>query len=39
MQAASTESSGIPPLLIIGGLGIVAAGIALYFIPKATRRS
>ena len=29
----------MPPLLIIGGLGIVAAGIALYVIPKTTRRS
>jgi hypothetical protein len=39
VQAASTETSGFPPLFIIGGLGIVAVGLALYVIPKATRRS
>jgi len=38
-QTTSTEASGMPPLVIIGGLGIVAAGIALYVIPKTTRRS
>jgi hypothetical protein len=38
-QTASTETGSVPPLLIIGGLGIVAAGIALYVIPKTTRRS
>jgi hypothetical protein len=37
-QITSTETSGMP-LLIIGGLGIVAAGIALYIIPRTTRRS
>jgi hypothetical protein len=38
-QVTATETSGVPPLLIIGGLGIIAAGIALYVIPKTTRRS
>ncbi len=37
--AVSAESSGLFPLLIIGGLGIVAIGVALYIIPKTTRRS
>ena len=38
-QNASAETGNVPPLLIIGGLGIVAAGIALYVIPRTTRRS
>jgi hypothetical protein len=36
---ATAESSSMSPLLIIGGLGIVAIGVALYVIPKTTRRS
>jgi hypothetical protein len=39
VQATSNETSGMPPLLIIGGLGIVAAAVALYVIPRTTRRS
>jgi hypothetical protein len=39
LQATAAENGGMPPLLIIGGLGIVAAGIALYVIPKTLRRS
>jgi hypothetical protein len=38
-QTPSPETSGMPPLLIFSGLGIVAIGIALYLIPKTTRRS
>ncbi|CAG0935576.1 hypothetical protein TFLX_04418 [Thermoflexales bacterium] len=37
--ATTTETSGLSPLLIIGGLGVAAAAIALYVIPRATRRS
>jgi hypothetical protein len=29
----------MPALLFIGGLGIVAVGLALVIIPKVTRRS
>jgi hypothetical protein len=39
LQATSNETGGMPALLFIGGLGIVAVGLALYIIPKATRRS
>lgn len=39
LQATANETSDMPALLIIGGLGIVAAGIALYVIPRTTRRS
>jgi len=35
----AAETDGMPPLLIIGGLGVVAVGIALYVIPRTTRRS
>jgi hypothetical protein len=38
-QVATTASDGMPPLLIIGGLGIVVISLALYVIPKTTRRS
>ena len=38
-QITTTETGGLPPLLLIGGLGIVVAGIVLYIIPKATKRS
>ena len=38
-QTAAAETDGMPPLLIIGGLGVVAVGIALYVIPRTTRRS
>jgi hypothetical protein len=38
-QTTVAGSSGMPPLLIIGGLGIVAIGIALYVIPKTIKRS
>jgi len=37
--AQTTETGGLPPLVIIGGLGIVVIGIALYVIPRTTRRS
>ncbi len=37
-QNASTETGSVPPLLIIGGLGVVVVGLALYIIPKTTRR-
>ncbi|HSD83379.1 MAG TPA: hypothetical protein VLG46_05955, partial [Anaerolineae bacterium] len=35
---SATENSALPPLLLIGGLGIIAAGFALYIIPRTTRR-
>ncbi len=35
----TATEAGVLPLLIIGGLGIVAAGFALYVIPRTTRRS
>ncbi|HTP11447.1 MAG TPA: hypothetical protein VMP08_24510 [Anaerolineae bacterium] len=38
-QTTPAESNSLPPLLIMGGLGIVVIGVALYIIPKATRRS
>jgi hypothetical protein len=34
---AATETNGVPPLLIIGGLGLVAAAIALYAIPRTKK--
>jgi hypothetical protein len=39
LQATSNETGDMPALLFIGGLGIVAVGLALVIIPKVTRRS
>jgi hypothetical protein len=38
-EAPAAEIGNMPPLLIIGGLGIAVVVIALYVIPKTTRRS
>lgn len=37
--AAASETNGLPPLLIIGGLGIVAAAIAFYIVPRTKKGS
>ena len=34
---ATAETGGLPPLLIIGGLGLVAAAVALYVIPRTKK--
>jgi hypothetical protein len=36
--ATITDTGGALPLLIIGGFGLAAAGIALYVVPKASKR-
>lgn len=36
---AATETGGLPPVLIIGGLGIVVAAIALYVVPRTKKQS
>jgi len=35
----TTETGGVPPLFIIGGLGIVVAAVALYVIPRTKKQS
>ena len=37
MPVATAETGGMPPLLIIGGLGVVAAAVALYVIPRTKK--
>jgi hypothetical protein len=36
---AATETNGLPPVLIIGGLGLVVAAIAFYVVPRTKKQS
>jgi hypothetical protein len=36
---AATETDGLPPVLIIGGLGLVVAAIAFYVVPRTKKQS
>jgi hypothetical protein len=35
----TTETNSMPPVLIIGGLGVIVAAIALYAIPRTKKQS
>jgi hypothetical protein len=39
MPATAADTNGLPPVLIIGGLGVVVAAIALYAIPRTKKQS